>query len=421
MATVHVIGAGLAGLACAVDLRRRGVEVAVHEAAPMAGGRCRSYHDTVLDRTIDNGNHLLLSANTAVLDYLATIGASDRLTGPDCAKFPFVDRETGARWTLSPNQGVVPWWVLSRRRRVPGLGLRDLIAGWRVVAATADRTMGEILGNGPVVRRFWEPMTLAVMNAPMAEAAAAPMGRVIRETFLRGGQACRPLVAREGLADALVDPALVWLERNSVTLKFGRRLRALEHAAGTAPVLRFGDGEIRTAPGDAVVLALPPPVVRDLLPDLGVPDAHASILNLHYRLPAPARLPEPDVPFVGLIGAVAQWVFLRGDVASVTISAADDWIDAEPEDLAKRVWADVAFALGIPGDTMPPWRVIKEKRATFRQSPAAQRLRPGVNDAGSPIVLAGDWTDTGLPATIEGAVRSGRRAADAAHALVGRS
>ena len=386
----------------------------------MAGGRCRSYHDPVLDRTIDNGNHLLLSANTAVLDYLQTVGASDRLIGPDEAKFPFVDRDTGERWTLSPNAGAFPWWVFSRRRRVPGLRPRDLIAGWRVMAAGKDSTMGEIVGDGPLVRRFWEPMTLAVMNAPMAAAAAAPMGRVIRETFLRGGRACRPLVARHGLADALVDPAVAWLGQNGVTVGFGRRLRALDRTTGATAALRFGDDEIRTAPGDAVVLALPPLVVRDLLPEIGVPEAQASILNLHFRLPAPAQPPEPDVPFVGLIGAVAQWVFLRDDVASVTISAADDWIDADSGDLARRVWADVAIALGIPGDTMPPWRVIKEKRATFLQSPAAQRLRPGVNDAGSPIVLAGDWTDTGLPATIEGAVRSGRCAADAAHALVGR-
>ena len=107
MPTVHVVGAGLAGLACAVRLAGKGRRIIVYEAAPRAGGRCRSFYDDVIGRTVDNGNHLLLSANHAALGYLKDIGAGDSLTGPQSALFPFLDLVSGARWDLRPNEGLL--------------------------------------------------------------------------------------------------------------------------------------------------------------------------------------------------------------------------------------------------------------------------------------------------------------------------
>ncbi|TXM89367.1 NAD(P)-binding protein, partial [Methylobacterium sp. WL122] len=136
MGTVHVVGAGLAGLSAAVSLVERGARVVVHEAAKQAGGRCRSYYDPTLGLELDNGNHLLLSGNTDSLDFLKRIGApDDALTGPDEALFPFADLKTGERWTLRPNAGRVPWWVLSKARRVPGSRARDYLAPLGILRA----------------------------------------------------------------------------------------------------------------------------------------------------------------------------------------------------------------------------------------------------------------------------------------------
>src|SRR4051794_40196261 len=143
---VHVAGAGLAGLAAAVRLADEGRRVVVHEAAPQAGGRCRSYHDPALDLTIDNGNHLLLSGNWAARDYLERIGApADALEGPEHAAFPFADLTTGERWTLRPNDGRLPWWVLDPRRRVPESRARDYVAPLGLLRAPAGARVGEAM------------------------------------------------------------------------------------------------------------------------------------------------------------------------------------------------------------------------------------------------------------------------------------
>src|SRR5690349_23540599 len=141
--SVHVVGAGLAGLAAAVRLAGRGASVVVHEAAGQAGGRCRSYHDPALDMMIDNGNHLLLSANHAALGYLETIGAADGLAGPATADFAFADLKSGERWTLRINSGRLPWWMLDRGRRVPGTTARDYLAFARLLRTSKGATICE--------------------------------------------------------------------------------------------------------------------------------------------------------------------------------------------------------------------------------------------------------------------------------------
>ena len=126
--TVHVVGAGLAGLSAAVRLVDEGFRVIVHEAAGSAGGRCRSYYDQALGLKIDNGNHLMLSGNSAALDYLDRIGSRSRLQGPPTAVFDFADLKSGERWRLHPNDGRIPWWLLKPNRRVPGAALHEYLA-----------------------------------------------------------------------------------------------------------------------------------------------------------------------------------------------------------------------------------------------------------------------------------------------------
>ena len=116
---IHIIGAGLAGLSTAVAVGQSPFDIIVHEAARQAGGRCRSYFDESLGMTIDNGNHLLLSGNDSALSYLDAIGARQELRGPKRCEIAFADMASGERWTLRPNEGRLPWWLLLESRRVP--------------------------------------------------------------------------------------------------------------------------------------------------------------------------------------------------------------------------------------------------------------------------------------------------------------
>lgn len=409
-ATVHVVGAGLAGLAAAVTLAERGLRVALYDAAPQAGGRCRSFFEPALDRSIDNGNHLILGANPRALAYLERLGARDRLRG--CARpvFPFVDLASGARWTLRPGRGPLPLWLLDPARRAPETRARDyLAAALRLFRARAEATVAEVFGgDGLLFARLWEPLAVAVLNTEAEAAAARLLRPVFARVFLRGGENARAFVAREGLSDCFVAPALDWLEARGCRPAFGARLRAVEVADGRATGLVFADGRVALGSQDRVVLALPPANAARIAPGIAVPRAHRAIVNAHFRLPGPVSLPE-GAPFLGLIGGVAQWLFVRGDVVSVTVSAADALAEKPADEIAARLWADVARALGLDC-APPPWRIVKERRATFAQTPAEIARRPGPRTSLRNLFLAGDWTDTGLPATIESAIVSGERA-----------
>ncbi|MFZ3361312.1 MAG: FAD-dependent oxidoreductase, partial [Xanthobacteraceae bacterium] len=164
-ATVHIIGAGLAGLSAALKLSARGAHVVVHEATAFAGGRCRSYHDAAIGMTIDNGNHLLLSGNRAALDYLHDIAADNRLTGPAAAEFPFIDLPSRERWTLRFNNGRLPWWIFDPGRRVPGTRALDYVALARLLRPQPGKTVGEVIScDGPLYWRLVEPLLLAALN-----------------------------------------------------------------------------------------------------------------------------------------------------------------------------------------------------------------------------------------------------------------
>jgi hydroxysqualene dehydroxylase len=405
---VHIVGAGLGGLAAAAKLAASGASVEIHEAAGQGGGRCRSYHEPALDMDIDNGNHLVLSGNHATMQYLDLVDAKSQLAGPPEARFDFVDLATRERWTLRPNAGRLPWWIFSPERRVPGTSAFNYLQLVGLLFAKAGAAIGETIPcSGLLYERLLRPMLLAALNTEPAAASAGLAVSVIRETLALGGSACRPLIAVNGLSSAFVDPALKLLEAKGAPIRFGRRLREIGYSDGAVERLDFGDVSIAVASGDDVILAVPSWVAAALVPGLEVPTVQSSIINGHFRFDAPQGSPR----MLGVIGGAVEWIFAFPGRISITISGADRMLEQSREDLAAIFWREIQVALDFEA-LMPSWQVIKEKRATFAASPAEDAKRPQPLTQWRNLYLAGDFTASDLPATIECAIRSGFRAAE---------
>jgi squalene-associated FAD-dependent desaturase len=406
--TVHIIGAGISGLSAAVRLSNAGLQVHVHEATQQAGGRCRSYFDAATNLTIDNGNHLVLSGNSHVRDYAREIGTEAGLVGPQRAQFPFFDISTGQRWQLDLGEGRLPTWVFDESRRVPDTGVSDYLKLAPIIWAGEGKLVGDTIPcKGTLYQRLVQPLLLAALNCDPPEGSAGLAGAIVRETLLAGGQACRPLIARDGLSSVLIEPAVKLLERRGASVRLGHELRAFANAGERASELNFGDDSIALGPDDAVILAVPPRPASALLPGVKTPTKYRAIVNAHFRIDPP----KGSAPILGVIGGLVEWLFAFPQRLSVTISNGDRLVDMPREELAQAIWRDVCKAGGVSGD-MPPWQIVRERRATFEATPEQNAMRPGPVTAYKNLFLAGDWTATGLPATIEGSVRSGDRAAD---------
>jgi hypothetical protein len=363
----------------------------LHEATPVAGGRCRALPDGT-----DNGTHALMGANRAALRFLADIGARDAWVEAEPEGLPVFDLADGSarRIAASPLDWRDP------AKRPPGLSASAFATLLRLALPIGDRPVAEVI----------EPLTVAALNTPGHEASSARLGVVLRRLGRPGAGAV--MVAREGLGPDLIAPALQTLEQAGVSTRFSARLRAMTEAEGRIIALHFGDDSIALEARDQVVLALPPWEVARLIPKLRVPERHAPILNLHF-----AHQTAGPVRFIGVLGGLTQWILVRPSGVSVTVSAADAEVEEQAPDLAPRAWAEIraaAKAFGLPGDwpeAPPAMRAVKERRATPRHAVGMPPQPP--RQVHRNLVLAGDWTWPRLPATIEAAVLSGEAAAKA--------
>ena len=416
MSHVHIIGGGLAGLSAAIELAAQ-ARVTVYESGPACGGRARSFHDRSLDARIDNGNHLILSSNDLTFRYLDIIGARHTLTGPGLPIFPYYDLEDSLAWTLRLSKGKLPFWALPGGRRVPGMKLSELASLGRFLRAGDRTTVESCLSSGQLSRRLLIPFAISVLNTDIHTGSAKLLGNVIRKSLAKGGMACCPWFPAVGLSETLIDPAVAYLKRFHGNVRTGVRVSAIEQQNGRATALETGEGRIELGPEDQVILAVPGPVAQSLLPGLTAPDAFESIANAHFRLPekVQARGVVAQAGFVGLVGGISEWIFLKGDILSVTVSAANRYADRSNSELLATIWSEIRRALDpvlsqpLPV-AIPPSRLVWEKRATFAATPEQNLLRPGARTDLVNLALAGDWTETGLPSTIEGSIQSGLQA-----------
>ena len=409
--TVYIVGAGLSGLASAVSCVCKGYNVQVFEASNHAGGRCRSYNDTILDRTINNGSHLILSGNKGINKFIATTNSGDNFNLMYPVLFRFQDIRKNENWTIRPSKGSIPWWIFSSSTRIPETSLGDYVALLKLKFAKDQQLATLVNPSRPIFNRLWQPLSQAVLNTDAYNGSSALIWTMLSQTLLKGSRFCQPLLSKKGLTEALIDPAICFLETNKTNIQFSMKLLSLGHTRNRIKSINFKKRTITLKEQDRVILAVPPNVISSLLPDIQTPKQTNAIVNVHFRLDDRPDLPHA-APFIGIIGGTAHWLFKHEDIYSVTISAANNFSEKSNEEISNIIWKEVAKVIGIENRELPLYRVIREKRATFSQTPSENQRRADSRTKWKNLFLAGDWTDTGLPATIESAVVSGQKVSE---------
>ena len=426
MSTVVVVGGGLAGLTAALECADAGADVALLEARPRLGGATFSIRRD--DLWMDNGQHVYLRCCTAYRRLLGRLGVEADVVLQDRLTIPIVS-EDGSVFRLRRRNLPAPLHLTAAIARFPDLSTSDRLGIARAARRISQldlgdpeldkRTFGDWLAeqrqSQATVEALWDLITLPTVNLPAKEASLALAAKVFQTGLLQSSDSGDIGYARVPLQQLHGDSGLRALEVAGVTVRLRTRVESIARAGSAFEVSADGS-DLRA---DAVVLAVPHDEAAELLPDgSGLdPDALRSlgaspILNLHVVYDR--RVTE--LPFAAGHRSPVQWVFDRtrsagvedGQCLAISLSGAAPYI-------GKRVDELRAEFLPALERLFPPARsarveyffVTREQRATFRQAPGTRALRPGPRTALPGLVLAGAWTDTGWPATMEGAVRSG--------------
>ena len=439
---VIVVGAGFAGLSAAVRLTKRGAKVLVLEARARLGGRATAFNDRDTGELVDNGQHVLLGCYTDTLRFLGDIGALDNVDVARQLSVTMVDREGRRSQLACPTlpsplhllAGILEWDALTWSDRLSALRMsgplrrarQALKPGSTILAASPGETVaGWLERNGQSARlceMLWEPLALAALNQSVHEAAAPPFARVLAEMFGPDPKAAAIVLPAKPLHQMYAEPARTFIERAGGEVRTGAAATIVLGRVDPIAVEALGR---RWTPG-GVVCAVPWFALGGVLS--GETAALRDVVSAAQRMSSSPIVTVNlwfdrvvmDEPFIGLPGRAMQWVFDKRQVfggtashLSLVSSGASPLVDKSNDELVAAAHRELSEALPeVRAATLVRATVIREPRATFSLAPG-QPARPDVVTRVPGLLLAGDWIDTGLPATIESAVRSGHRAADA--------
>jgi squalene-associated FAD-dependent desaturase len=436
MDEVLIVGGGFAGLAAGVVLAGAGRQVRLLEQKPHLGGRACSFVDPTTGSVVDNGQHLLMGCYHATLRFLERIGTLDRVGLQPRLRMQFLERP-GRLTTLECPRLPAPWHLLVGVLRSDSFTWpekREIFRlGWALKVAQDSRegidrlTVEEwltCLGQSEKLRRnFWDLLSIAALNEDPHRAAALLFKRVLRLALFTSPADSRLAIPRVGMSECYTEAAAAYIRARGGRVELGRNVTGFVVAEGVCEGVQLADGERIEAA--TVVSAVPWFELVKLLPgDLLRSEPYFT--NILALRPAPIisinlwfDRPVTELDFVGLRGTTVQWLFNKGKIlgsgenyVTLVLSGAHAHVGRPKEELLAVTWREL-------GELLPAAReaklvhslVIKERFATFSPGVGVEAVRPAAQTPVRGLYLAGDWTATGLPATIEGAVQSGFTAA----------
>ncbi len=442
---VVVIGGGFAGLSAGVELAERGFRVAVLESKPELGGRAYSFVEEKSGDFVDNGQHVLMGCYHETLDFLDRICSRDKLFFHQDLEIRMLERN-GAEAVLRTSRMPGPLHMSGALLRYRHLTVRERIrlmaGGFKLLSMlrrgrttleglTVAQLM-DVLGQGERARRcFWYPLSIATLNDEPEVSSAALLAEVLKRAFFSRRSDSAFIYSRVGLSDLYCKGAADFIERHGGVVATHCNVQSLDFADGGVARVHLRDG--RKLGASNFVLAVPPHQVLRLLPDSAQADpffARAGKLESSPIVCVHAWFDRDvtDAAFAGFIGTTTQWLFNKRRIferhgerhpgyLSFVISGARNLVDQPNDEILDTVLADLKTMIPAARDArMLKALVLKEKHATMAPAPETFRLRPTVSTPVPNLFLAGDWIQTGLPATIESAVASGRAAARALEA-----
>jgi squalene-associated FAD-dependent desaturase len=426
MKKIVVIGGGLAGLSAASFLSNAGFKIELLEASPKLGGRAYSFLDNETGAVIDNGQHILMGCYNETLNFFKLIGAEENLTKQSHLSLNFV-KQNFELCPLKASGSLYPFNLLSAVFNYSAISFYEkllFIKFFTKIYLYTDKDLKELTvlewlllekQTANLIKSFWEIFAVSALNTDIKKASAKIFAAVIKKIFFRGNDASAIILPSLGLTEAYCDDALRFINNKEGRFSFSEPVITLnvqdsviKEIVTTKRVISDFDCVISAIPLYALKKIM---TGKNFLPDLEFD--YSSILTAHLFLKENRFVNT----FYGLIDSPVQWVFNKGTHLTVVISNADNFMGVSQEEIIELILDELNKYILLGRSEISTYKIIKEKRAAFIPSNDILDKRPSVYTPFKNFFLAGDWTDTGLPATIESAVKSGRIAADAVRSL----
>lgn len=437
---IFILGAGVAGISCALKLVQSGFETVLIEASPAIGGRMRSFRDKKFGEILDNGQHLFAGAYESFFALLKFFGTYDILEFQRNMRVPFFfpgGEKKILNTGLLPGKAGVAAGIMSLKgvgalEKIAALNFaRKIVSGRaRIAGKTVLALLAEHGQNGAICETFWEPIVLATLNCPGEKASAEVFARVLRKAFFGGEQSAKLAFSKAAFSELLA-PFEKKFEKMGGRLILSNSARKIEISQNRIVKVKLRNGSIENPA--AVVACLPPDRLNALLPDAAnLAKMKSDLQKFKFSTIVSAYLKFDrkfaDESFGALMRARTHWFFdmseIRRDlvkggdrIISITTSAAESFNDISQKELLDIHIEDLRGAFPAANKArLLNWKIIRDRRATALIDAETHSIRPKSETPLENLFIAGDWTDTGLPATLESAAQSGETAAKAVSA-----